>query len=79
MLFNDVFHVSAWRWIPEGTTLGVHRNLATLPPAERHCGDLSVDHSRSPKQQSEQLAANMDREAEEPAERDSGSQGDAGC
>lgn len=46
MLFNDVSHVSAWRWIPERTTLGVHRNLATLPPAERHCGDLSVGHSR---------------------------------
>ena len=62
-----------------GDTLGVHCNLATLSLTERHCGDLSGGHSRSPKQQSEQLAANMDREAEEPTERDSRSQGNAGC
>lgn len=41
--------------VPGGEgTLRVHRNL--LPTqAERHCGDLSVDHSRSPKRVSSWL------------------------
>lgn len=73
MLFNVVSHVHIGDHI--GVQLG---NLSTLPLPEWHCGDFSLGHSRSLKQQSEQLVANMDREAEEPAEGDSRSQGKAG-